>query len=39
MSGVANMTAQTASIGKPAALYQLKDQNTYQVLLRAQRNW
>jgi hypothetical protein len=38
-----NMTGEisvpSATIGKPAALYQLKDQNTYQVLLRAQRNW
>ncbi|HVX75634.1 MAG TPA: porin, partial [Bradyrhizobium sp.] len=38
MSGVAALPA-TASIGKPATLYQLKDQDTYQVLLRAQRNW
>ncbi|WP_407165814.1 porin [Bradyrhizobium sp. ORS 111] len=29
----------TASIGKPAAVYELKDQNTYMLLLRAQRNW
>ena len=28
-----------AGIGKPAAFYELKDQNTYQLLLRAQRNW
>ncbi|MGF6311681.1 hypothetical protein ABIB82_005656 [Bradyrhizobium sp. i1.8.4] len=26
-------------IGKPAAVYELKDQNTYTLLLRAQRNW
>jgi hypothetical protein len=38
MSGVAAVPA-AAAIGKPGALYQLKDQNTYQVLLRAQRNW
>ena len=36
MSGPAAMAAST---NKPAALYQLKDQNTYQILLRAQRNW
>jgi hypothetical protein len=28
-----------AGIAKPAAVYELKDQNTIQVLLRAQRNW
>ncbi|HUN99657.1 MAG TPA: porin, partial [Bradyrhizobium sp.] len=38
MSGIAAVGS-TASIGKPGTLYQLKDQNTYQVLLRAQRNW
>ncbi|MGY4319744.1 hypothetical protein ACVWW1_009071 [Bradyrhizobium sp. JR3.5] len=27
------------SIGKPGAVYELKDQNTYQLMLRAQRNW
>jgi len=27
------------TIGKPAAVYELKDQNTYMLLLRAQRNW
>jgi hypothetical protein len=32
---VANSTA----IGKPVAVYELRDQNTYQLLLRAQRNW
>ena len=37
MSGVAAFGS--AGIGKPTALYQLKDQDTYQVLLRAQRNW
>src|ERR1700761_6282046 len=37
MSGT--VSAASASIGKPAAVYQLKDQDTYQVLLRAQRNW
>ncbi len=35
--GVAN--AASAAIGKPAALYQLKDENTLLLLLRAQRNW
>jgi hypothetical protein len=29
----------SASIGKPAAIYELKDQNTVLLLLRAQRNW
>lgn len=38
MDGLATVPA-AAAIGKPAAVYQLKDQNTYQVLLRAQRNW
>ena len=30
---------QTSSIGKPTALYELKNQNTVTLLLRAQRNW
>ncbi|GKQ52141.1 porin [Bradyrhizobium sp. Ce-3] len=29
----------SAAIGKPAQVYELKDQNTYMLLLRAQRNW
>ena len=29
----------SSAIGKPGALYELKDQNTYTLLLRAQRNW
>ncbi len=29
----------SATIGKPALLYELKDQNTWLMLLRAQRNW
>ena len=29
----------SATTAKPAAIYQLKDQNTYQLLLRAQRNF
>ena len=33
------VSAPSATIGKPAAVYELKDQNTYQLLLRAQRNW
>ena len=28
-----------AGIAKPAAVYELKDQNTVSLLLRAQRNW
>jgi hypothetical protein len=27
------------AIGKPPAVYELRDQDTYQLLLRAQRNW
>jgi hypothetical protein len=38
MAGLLALPAST-STNKPAALYQLKDQNTYQILLRAQRNW
>ncbi|OKO81343.1 porin [Bradyrhizobium sp. NAS96.2] len=33
------VSAPSAAIGKPAALYELKDQNTVTLLLRAQRNW
>ncbi|QWG16459.1 porin [Bradyrhizobium sediminis] len=29
----------SAAVAKPVAVYELKDQNTYQMLLRAQRNW
>jgi hypothetical protein len=29
----------TWRIGKPAAVYELKDQDTVLLLLRAQRNW
>ena len=29
----------TSAIGKPGAVYELKDQDTYMLLLRAQRNW
>ncbi|MBR1207218.1 MULTISPECIES: porin [unclassified Bradyrhizobium] len=36
-SGV--ITTSAASVGKPAAIYELKDQDTVQMLLRAQRNW
>jgi hypothetical protein len=28
-----------ASIGKPAAVYELKDQDSFTLALRAQRNW
>jgi len=28
-----------ATVAKPAAVYELKDQNTVSLLLRAQRNW
>ena len=33
------VSAPSATIGKPAAVYELKDQNTVLLLLRAQRNW
>jgi len=33
------VVASSAPIGKPALLYELKDQNTVTLLLRAQRNW
>ncbi|PAY07911.1 porin [Bradyrhizobium sp. UFLA03-84] len=33
------VSAPSATIGKPAALYEMKDQNTLLLLLRAQRNW
>ena len=33
------VSAASASIGKPAAIYELSDQHTYQLLLRAQRTW
>jgi hypothetical protein len=34
-----NFLAGGAAVGKPAGLYEAKDQSTWQVLLRAQRNW
>jgi Porin subfamily len=37
-SGTANAPA-LASVAKPATLYELKDQDTVSMLLRAQRNW
>jgi hypothetical protein len=37
MEGTVN--AASATIGKPVAVYELRDQNTYQALLRAQRNF
>ncbi|WP_061026973.1 porin [Bradyrhizobium sp. CCH5-F6] len=37
-SGVTGAGA-NAAVGKPVAAYELKDQDTYQLLLRAQRNW
>jgi hypothetical protein len=33
------VSAASATIGKPAAVYELKDQNNLVLLLRAQRNW
>ena len=38
MSGTITAPA-SAAIGKPAAVYELKDQDTVTLLLRAQRNW
>jgi hypothetical protein len=32
-------TPALTSVAKPAATYELKDQDTYSLLLRAQRNW
>jgi hypothetical protein len=36
---VGTVSAPSATVGKPAAIYELKDQNTVLLLLRAQRNW
>jgi len=36
---VGTIDAGSTGIGKPSATYELKDQNTVMVLLRAQRNW
>jgi len=36
---VGTIDAGSAGIGKPSATYELKDQNTATLLLRAQRNW
>jgi hypothetical protein len=36
---VGTVAAPSAAIGKPAAVYELKDQDTLLLLLRAQRNW
>jgi hypothetical protein len=33
------VSAPSAGIGKPAAVYELKDQDTLLLLLRAQKNW
>jgi hypothetical protein len=33
------VVAPSATLGKPTALYELKDQDTVLLLLRAQRNW
>jgi hypothetical protein len=37
-SGTVTLPAQ-AGVAKPAAVYELKDQNALTLLLRAQRNW
>jgi hypothetical protein len=36
---VGTVSASSAGIGKPVAVYELRDQNTALLLLRAQRNW
>jgi hypothetical protein len=36
---VGTVVASSNTIGKPVAVYELKDQNTWLFLLRAQRNW
>ena len=33
------ITTSSTAIGKPTATYELKDQDTVQMLFRAQRNW
>ncbi len=38
-SGVITTTGAMTGVAKPAATYELKDQDTYSLLLRAQRNW
>jgi hypothetical protein len=38
-AGTITTTAAAALVAKPAATYELKDQNTVSLLLRAQRNW
>jgi uncharacterized protein involved in type VI secretion and phage assembly len=38
MAGVVTQAANVA-IGKPAAVYELKDQNALTLLIRMQRNW
>ncbi|MET0677166.1 MAG: porin, partial [Bradyrhizobium sp.] len=38
-TGVVTPAAPLAAIGKPGATYELKDQTTYSLLLRAQRNF
>ena len=38
-AGTIAPAAALAGIAKPAAVYELKDQNTVSLLLRAQRNW
>ena len=36
---VGTVSVPSGSVGKPAAVYELKDQDTLLLLLRAQRNW
>lgn len=38
-AGTITTTAAAAAVAKPAATYELKDQSTVSLLLRAQRNW
>jgi hypothetical protein len=38
-SGTTVALPASVGIGKPAAIYEVKDQNAVTLLLRAQRNW
>ena len=38
-AGVITTSALAPLVAKPAATYELKDQNTVSLLIRAQRNW
>ena len=38
-AGTVSVPATLAGVAKPAAVYELKDQDSFTLLLRAQRNW